>query len=392
MWKLAEDTLSGADLDALADWLRTHPRLTQGEKIREFERRWSEWLGVRDSVMVTSGSTANFALVAAVHQRLGKRDLRVGVSSVTWSTNVTPSLFFGHELVLFDVDLRTLGVDESLVCSAMQAGEIDVLFVTHLVGFNALTERTVKVANETGVVLLEDCCESHGAKLSGRRVGGLGLAGTFSFYYGHHMTTVEGGMISTNDAELADHLRVLRAHGLARESADPGAYARQAPGIDPRFLFVRPGLNFRSTELNAFLGLRQLRTLDERIQLRNKNLELFLAGLPEEINSDFETEGASSFALPIIASSDAAAERVRAVVDNLGIESRPVVAGNIARQPFLSGASVRCVPNDLPNANQIHRLGMYVGNGHHVSAEMVKKLTSALRRSMSEDESCGPER
>lgn len=378
MWKLAEDTISRDEVQALAEWLLTFPRLTQGEQVRRFEEAWAAWLGCEHAIMVGSGTTANFALVAGAAARAGRDRPRVGVSAVTWSTNVTPSLILGHEVVVFDIDRRTLGVDSAGVCEAMETGGIDVLFVTHLLGLNALDDAIVETARRCGVILLEDCCESHGARHGGQKIGTAGLGSTFSFYYGHHMSTVEGGVVCTDDAELADRVRLMRAHGLARESRRFDEYARRHPDIDPQFLFVSTGLNFRSTELNAFLGLGQLERLDSRIEIRNRNMRRYLDAAPDWVWRDFRTAGMSSFALPLIATDDAAATRVRHVVDRLNIERRPVVAGNLLVQPFMQGRRIRVHGNGTPVADHVHARGIYVGNGHHVTEAMVDRLTAEL--------------
>lgn len=377
MWQLAEDTLSPHDFDALADWLRTHPHVTQGEQVGAFERAWSDWLGVDHSIMVTSGTAANFALLAVVGRRM-KRSPRVGVSAVTWPTNVTPSLLLGHDLVFFDVDPQSLGVATDQVCMAMEGGDIDVLFVTHLLGFNALTREIVETADRNGIVLLEDCCESHGARFADRHVGTVGVGSTFSFYFGHHMSTIEGGMVSTSDKELADELRLMRGHGLARESQRFSDYRAAYPESDPRFLFVRSGLNFRATELQGFLGLRQLKSLDGRINHRNRNLLRLLSRLPRYLQHCYRTDGVSSFALPLIARNEVDARHVRAVTDALNIERRPLVAGNLLKQPFLANERVTVYGDATPSADHLHACGLYVGNGHHVTEEMVDILTEQL--------------
>lgn len=386
MWRLAEDTLSQDEINDLADWLRTGERLTQGERVKAFERAWSEWLGCEDSVFVGSGTTANFALMACAAEKVERAVPRVGVAAVTWSTNVSPSLLLGHEVVVFDVDPQTLGVDEAAVCAAMDAGELDILFVTHLLGLNALSQPILDAAERGGVILLEDCCESHGVTFGDAKAGTFGLGGTFSFYFGHHMSTIEGGMISTDDTAFADRLRLMRAHGLARESARFDVYAAENPDVDPRFLFVATGLNFRSTELNAFLGIPQLEKLDERVAIRNRNMDLFLEGVPDWLRSDFRTEGMSSFALPLIAREAEGAAKARAVADRLEIESRPVVAGNLMSHPFMRSGTVRVhgattayAPGMLPHAEAIDAFGLYLGNGHHVSTAQVEQLTAALR-------------
>lgn len=382
MWALAQDTLSNSDIDALADWLRTHPRLTQGSEVRRFEAEWSRWMGCRDSVFVSSGTTANFALVARAAARVSRAQPRIGVAAVTWSTNLAPSLLMGHQVRVFDIDPRTLGIDAQAVCASMRAGELDILFVTHLLGLNALTHEIVATAADCGVILLEDCCESHGARHGaapeGGRVGTIGLGSTFSFYFGHHMSTIEGGMVCTNDESFGDDIRLMRAHGLARESRHFDRYAAEYREIDRRFLFLQPGLNFRSTDLNAWLGQRQLLELDARIDQRNQNMNAFLESAPSTLFRDFNTEGMSSFALPLIARSRAERIAIQECCDRLGLESRPVVAGNLLRQPMLRGYDVLAPPGGTSVADHIHDCGLYVGNGHHVTPDMVRSFTAEL--------------
>ena len=378
MWQLARDTIGQDDLDALAEWLRTGPRLTQGELVRRFEQEWSAWLGVEESIMVGSGSVANFALVAVAAGRIRGRPPRVGVSAVTWSTNVSPSMLLGHEVVVFDVSPETLGVDEEQVVAALDEGRIDILFVTHLLGLDALTDHVLEAVHRNGVILLEDCCEAHGTRHGAAKVGTFGLGSTFSFYFGHHLSTIEGGMVSTNDPDVADEVRLMRAHGLARESSRFDRLSGANPDIDPRFLFVSAGLNFRSTEVNAFLGSRQLLGLDERIGHRNANMARFMEEVPPWLWREYRLDGMSSFALPVIARDQEGTARVRETIGRLGIESRPVVAGNLLRQPFVQGHDVAPYRETTPVADHVHDHGIYVGNGHHVTVGMAETLAHAL--------------
>lgn len=379
MWRLAEDTITNREIDELATWLGSYPRLTQGPLVREFEQRWSHWLGVEESVMVSSGTAANMLLMMATERHLGRKP-RVGISAVTWATNVTPSILLGHEIVVLDISPHTLGIDSDLAVAAMEAGVIDVLFVTHLLGFDALTDDILAAADKCGVVILEDVCESHGARHGRRKVGTFGIGSSFSFYYGHHMSTIEGGIVSSNDPEFADDARVLREHGLARASAWPAEYEADHPDLDPRFLFVSPGLNFRSSDLNAFLGLGQLGSLDARIAQRNANLNLFLELAPEGVWADFRTAGVSSFALPLIANGEQQARAIQRAVAGLGIENRPIVAGNLIRQPFMSSTEFKS--EGTPVADHIHDYGLYVGNGHHVDRGMIEQLVEAIRKEL----------
>jgi CDP-6-deoxy-D-xylo-4-hexulose-3-dehydrase len=295
---------------------------------------------------------------------------------------VTPSILLGHEIIVLDVNPRTLGIDAETAIAVIESGAIDVLFVTHLLGFDALTDEVLLAAKTHGVTILEDVCESHGAAHGSAKVGTYGLASSFSFYYGHHMSTIEGGMVSTSDPAFADELRMLREHGLARASRTPEHFENEHPGIDPRFLFVSPGLNFRSSDLNAFIGLGQLESLDERIDRRNENLDTFLENAPEGVWTDYRTAGVSSFALPLIAEDAPTTLAVKRAVDSLGIENRPVVAGNLLRQPFM--AEVEAANGATPVADHVHDHGLYVGNGHHVTADMVEQLTDTIRQEINQ--------
>ncbi|MDT0442710.1 DegT/DnrJ/EryC1/StrS family aminotransferase [Streptomyces johnsoniae] len=377
-WRLADHTISREDLAALADWLGSDPWLAQGKLVADLERRWSERIGVRGSVMVNSGSSANLAaLVAAGRAKPGP--LRVGAPAVARATTISPALLLGHEVVLFDVDRTTLGIDSAAACAAMERGEIDVLFVVHLLGLNALTPDLVATAARHGVILLEDCCEAAGTRFADAHVGTAGLAGTFSFYFGQHVATVEGGMVSSDDPEVLDGLRLLRSHGLAGESEHFDRFAADHPDVDPRFLFMVPGLNLRSTDLNALLGLRQLDRLDGAIRRRNANLAHFLRVLPPYLWRDYATEGASSFTLPLIAEDTDGARRARSAAERLGIEARPIVAGNLLAQPFVRTSDRVRAAAPTPVADHVHRHGFYIGNGPHVSAEMLDALGAALR-------------
>jgi CDP-4-dehydro-6-deoxyglucose reductase, E1 len=375
VWSLAEDTLSHDDLDSVAGWLRSYPLLTQGEVVRAFEESWSRWQGCEYSVMVNSGSSANLTIILAL-SLLYERPLRVGVAAVTWPTTLTPSILFGQQVTVFDVSRETLGVETTQVVQAIETGSIDVLFVTHLLGFVGLTEEIFEACRKHQIVLLEDCCEAHGAQFRGAKVGTLGLAGSFSFYFGHHMSTIEGGMVSTNDQEFADFVRLVRSHGLSRESYQSSKYANENPNIDPKFLFVAPGLNLRSTELNAFLGLRQLKKLDEFIATRNININFFLDNLPSKFFSGYTREGMSSFALPILCETQNKVEKVRNLLEDMAIEYRPIVAGNLLRQPFMKDRVVASYPT--PNSDWVHDHGVYVGNGNHLSIENISILLEKL--------------
>jgi CDP-4-dehydro-6-deoxyglucose reductase, E1 len=379
-WPLASETVTSADRQMLSDWILDSDWLAQGQVVRRLEDRWSEWVGAAGSVMVSSGTAANLALAIALSLRAGRK-LRVGAPAVTWPTTITPFILLGHEVVLFDIDPKTLGVSSSQVCVAMREGEIDVLFVVHLLGFNALTSEMISTAEECGVLIIEDCCEATGTCHDGQRAGTLGLAGTYSYYFGHHMSSIEGGMISSNDLELLDRLRMIRSHGMARESSRFREFERMYPSIDGRFLFPEIGLNLRSTDLNATLALEQLGRIDPMIAKRNENALRFFENMPEWIYSDFQTEGMSSFALPVLPKCQCGLTVAKRIAESLGIETRPIVAGNLLRQPFArESRSLRPFAETFW-ADIVHERGFYLGNGAHVSEEMIRELSTQLNDS-----------
>jgi CDP-6-deoxy-D-xylo-4-hexulose-3-dehydrase len=371
-WPLMAEGVTAAERRALADFIASSDRLTMGSKAREFEEAWSAWQGCRYSVLVNSGSSANLILIAALRELYGPG--AVLCQAVTWATNVAPVVQLGLPLELVDVELVSLGPDLADLSEILASGRIRFLFVTHLLGFCAVSYDLLELCRRHGVLLVEDCCEAHGARYGERKAGNLGLAGTFSFYYGHHMTTIEGGMVSTDDERLYETLLLLRSHGMLRElpAAEP------VDGLDPRFTFLLHGFNLRPTEITGVLGLSQLPRLESHIGQRNRNLRRWLAELdPLLYHTDFDLRGASSFALPLLLrrKNPATTEALKRRLTEMGVENRPLVSGNIARQPFLRGV---CVGRRFPNADIVHERGLYIGNHHRVDEEMVAELARAL--------------
>jgi CDP-4-dehydro-6-deoxyglucose reductase, E1 len=371
-WPLMAEGISAADRVALADFLTVNDRLTMGQKVREFEAAWSAWQGCRYSVMVNSGSSANLLLVDAARELYGTGP--VVCQSVTWATNISPIVQFGMPLHLVDVDLRNFGPDLADLEAIFQQHKIRYLFLTHLLGFPALSRDLLDLCSHFGVDLLEDCCESHGATYADRKVGNFGLGSTFSFYYGHHMTTIEGGMVCTDRPDVYRALLLLRSHGMLRELPD----ATALPDLDPRFTFLMHGFNLRPTEISGVLGLLQLQRLDDSIQIRNANLLSWLRGLNgADFYVDFNTSGVSSFSLPLILTPQSRWDirALQAALASKGVEHRPFVSGNLCKHPFLAGhACCRA----LPVADYVHQRGMYVGNHQHLSLEMIDELVGFL--------------
>ena len=378
-WKLQENALAATDLDALVEFIRHTDRFTQGPKIREFEQAYAAWQGCKHCVMVNSGSSANLLLVNAAKEMLGWKDGdEVIVPAVTWPTTITPVMQCGLKPVFVDANLTDLSFDYDQLARKVTKRTRGI-FVAHLLGFPADIARLQQITKGRKIALLEDCCESQGAIRHGRKVGNHGLAGTFSLYWAHHMTAIEGGLISTDSEDLFKMLLLKRSHGLARElpaECHPAIKA-QHPDIDFKFLFLTDGMNFRSTELNAVLGQRQLARLDSFIRIRNRNYARYMEicrRYPDQLIA-LEADGASNFALPFLVRRREQKEAFQEMIGAAGIESRPLISGNLLRQPFLR-AHYR--PGGFPNADFLHTNSFYIGNNQFVGDQHLDKLEKLM--------------
>ena len=373
-WPLMQTAITESDKKALIDFIESSDRYTCGNMVKQFEDAWSEWLGSKYSLYVTSGSTANLLLMASVKELYNiPNGSKVLVPACTWVTNVSPVFQVGLEPVFCDVDLKTYSFD----LEALPDEDIRIVFVTHLLGLDAPIEKLKE--KYPNAIFLEDICESHGLKgPDGKKRGSTGTGGTFSFYYGHHMTTIEGGIISTDDENLYELMKIKRSHGMAR-LLSPHLYEeaiKKHPDIDPSFLFLTDGYNFRNTELNAVLGIEQLKRLDENIEKRRENFEYFMKHLdPEKFYIPRHDPGNSSFAFPFICKKREDMLKLKTIFNELGVEYRPIVSGNLLLHPFLEKWKDSV---DVPNANLINDNGVYIGNNHFVTTEMLFKVFEAI--------------
>jgi CDP-6-deoxy-D-xylo-4-hexulose-3-dehydrase len=337
-------------------------------------------MGSKYCVMVNSGSSANLLLVGAVKELKGWQDGdEVIVPSVTWPTTITPVMQCGLKPVYVDANLTDLSFDYDQLARKITPRTRGI-FVAHLLGFPADMDRLLTLAKQHNLTLLEDCCESQGAKWKGEKVGNLGLAGTFSLYWGHHMTAIEGGLITTNSRELYHLLLLKRSHGLARELPPElhAGIAAKYPDIDFKFLFLTDGMNFRSTELNAILGLCQLARLDEFICRRNHNFRRYVELCRRYPDDLITLDGAevSSFALAFLFHDRAKKAAFQKTIGEAGIESRPIIGGNLMRQPFLRQ---HYRPEEFPNADFLHENAFYIGNNQFVTNDRMEVLDDLMR-------------
>jgi CDP-6-deoxy-D-xylo-4-hexulose-3-dehydrase len=385
-WPLMNNNITRADLDVLIEYLQQEqPRLTQGDQVRAFEREWSEWLGVRHSVFLNSGASANLLTMAALRHHFGEGE--VIVPTLTWVSDISSVLQNGMRPVFVDIDPRTLGMDTAHVLRSITP-RTRAVFLTHVLGYNALNRELVEALQKRGIPLIEDVCESHGATFEGRRLGSIGRMSNFSFYFAHHMSTIEGGMVSTNDEDLHQTVRMLRSHGMVREASSQEVrerYKRDFPDLNPDFIFAFPAYNVRSTELNAVLGRSQLKRLDANNRRRTENLEIFLKNLdPDHFYTDFATEGSSNYAFTLVLRrpNDALRDRIEAELRSHSVEFRRGTAGggNQLRQPYLRGIVPDREWQKYPHVDHIHFYGYYIGNYPELDQTKIYELCSLVNQ------------
>lgn len=383
-WRLQENVITESDIEELVDFIRHTKRFTQFSKVKEFEAAFCRWQGSRYAVFVNSGSSANLLIINALKELHGWRHGdEVIVPAVTWPTTVTPVMQCGLTPVFVDANLTDFGMDYEQVERKITP-RTRAIFLAHLLGFPADVCRLTAIIGGRDITLIEDACESQGATVDQVKVGNFGVGGTFSFYWGHHMTSVEGGMLCTNDEDVYKACVLKRSHGLAREL--PSEYHKEIgqhhADIDFSFLFLTDGLNVRNTEFGAVLGMRQLERLDDYIRIRNENYARF-AHLCDQYPDDLvvlRSPGLSSFVLPFLFKDVERKARFQAAVAAAGIESRPLISGNLLRQPFLRQYYVAA---EFPNADFLHSNAFYIGNNQFVSSERLAVLERLMAETLS---------
>jgi CDP-4-dehydro-6-deoxyglucose reductase, E1 len=362
----------------LVHFLLKTKQLSFGKECEKFEYQFSRWQGREDCILVNSGSSANLALIQAL-LNLGKirKGDPVGFSAVTWSTNVMPLIQLGLQPVPVDVSLDTLNISPATLLARISKKPIRLLFLSNLLGFCDDIAGIRTICKKKNILLIEDNCESLGSVYKGTKLGNFGYASTFSFYVGHHMSTIEGGAICTDDKVLATMLRLVRAHGWDRNlSFSKQTEIRNKFQVNSsffsRYTFYDLGFNLRPTEITGYLGQCQLRYLDTIIQKRKANFELLSGVIYKNTEKYFpirtnHMDLISNFAIPVICRSGCIRDNLVKRCNTI-IEVRPIVGGDITEQPFFSKFS-KSQSFNCPNANLIHNQGLYFGN----NPELTKK-------------------
>ena len=378
MIKLVGDTIDNKDIDNLIEWLKTYPRLTKGPLTLELEKKWSNWLGVNNSVFCNSGSSANLLMLwALVEANRINKNAKVVVPSAAWATDLSPVIQLGMTPILCDINLKNLSVDLNHLETIFKETKPEVLLLVSVLGLVPDMGKVIELCQKYNVILLEDTCESMGSKYKGKKLGTFGLMSSFSTYFGHHISTIEGGFVSTNDEELYEILKSIRSHGWDRDSSSE--YSKKlrnnwkTSDFDALYTFYHSGFNLRSTDLQAFIGLGQIDKLDNICKRRNENFNIYQQELSNFSPSIIERGFVSNFAYPVISENR---DSIVAALQKENIEVRPMICGSMGTQPFYIKEYGK---KELPNASIIDKWGFYIPNHPGLSKEDIIKISNIIK-------------
>lgn len=375
--KLADNTISAAEMASLADWLKEGHQVTKGPLTRQFEAEFAAYTGTKYSIMVNSGSSANLLMAYALLEAGYLRNKKVIVPAVSWITTLSPFVQMGFECFLCDSDAKDLGVDLNHLEQLLKKEQPALLILVHILGHPNQMDAVRRLCAQHGCLVIEDACEALGSEYKGIKTGALSLAGSFSFYYGHHISTIEGGAITTSDDKLYSVMLSIRSHGWSRDvpEADRQAWKKEFQIDDFRefYSFYYAGYNLRSTDLNAYLGRLQLKRLPEIAKVRARNFELYRQALPEFWSQSSEGGFVSSFSFGTYVKNRLEVSKHMLAQ---GIECRPLVCGSMGRQPFwIKKYGV----THLPVADKVHDFGLYLPNHANITPEDIAYVAKHFR-------------
>ena len=381
MWKLMHDNaIRESDRVKMCDFLMSNAKLTYGQKVKEFEKKWSDWLGVKHSVFVNSGSSSILLSLAAFLYSNKARNKKVIVPGLSWATDISSPMLLGMEPIMCECDEDNLGLNIEHLKQIIKEHDPSSIILVHVLGFPNHMNEIVELCKEHDIRLIEDTCESIGSEYEGKKLGTFGDLSTFSFYFGHHMSTIEGGMISTDDEELYHILLSIRSHGWDRDlPKSKQIELRKKYNIgDFRSLytFYYPGFNLRATDLQAFIGLEQLKKLDLIVKNRNLNYQKYHEGIKNnewKINPPKDSF-ISNFSYPVIT------KNIKVLVEKLtenNVECRPLICGSINEHPFWYE---RYGKQDLPISKKVHEYGLYLPNNHQMTVEEIDKVINIVNQ------------
>jgi CDP-6-deoxy-D-xylo-4-hexulose-3-dehydrase len=383
---LMEDNIDKEDIKNLINFLSspTIPKLTNGPKVVEFENAWGNWLGTKYNLMVNSGASANELTILALNEMYEDGDIII--PPLTWISDVSSVIFSKFTPVFCDINLKNLSFDldrlKKLITPKTRA-----IFLTHVLGINGLTDELLDICKQNNIHLIEDVCESHGTTFKSKKAGSYGFVSNFSFYFAHHMSTIEGGMICTDDERFYQICRALRSHGMIREMTNESMkneIINQHPDLNKDFIFLRPSHNFRSTEINAVLGLSQLPKLDSNNKKRIDNYNYFMSKLDSsKYITDLNLEGQCNYAFTVILKEPSMVTRlnIELRLKEAKIEFRRGMSGggNQLRQPYIK-KYFKIDYSEFPNVEHVHDFSWYIGNYPSLQFEKIDTLINVLNK------------
>lgn len=359
-------------------------QLSIGEECRKFEENFARYQGRKHCIFLNSGSSANLAVIQALlNLRKLKKGDAVGFSALTWSTNVMPLIELGLTPVPIDCELDTLNVSPRTLKEVITKHHIKMLFLTNLLGFCDAIDDIVRLCKKNDILLVEDNCESLGTEYKGKKLGNFGLASTFSFYVGHHMSTIEGGAVCTDDREIDTMLQFVRAHGWDRNlTEDRQLKIRIKNHVNEtfysRYTFYELGYNLRTTEIQGFIGNTQLKYLPEIIRKRQKNFFMFAKAIYSQTDKYYplrydHIDVVSNFAVPVVCKTQQIRDELVKKCDGK-VEIRPIVGGDMTKQPFYAKYAKVTTRKGKTNASLAHEQGLYFGNNPELTTKEIKTI------------------
>lgn len=394
---LAEDTIDQQDISALIGWLVTYPRLTMGPLTRQFEEKWSRWLGVEYSVFCNSGSSANLLMYYVLLNSAQRnrriilnaariRNMRIIVPSVGWATTIAPAIQFGFEPIMCEADPDTFGLDLNHLERLLKQHKPAAVIMVQVLGVPHKMDEMLALKDKYGFVLLEDACAAAGASYHGKNVGSFGDMSSNSWYFGHQLSTIEGGTVSTDDPDFRDHLLMLRSHGWGKD-LDSQAHCQlldfyEVDYFHSPFTFFEPGFNLRPTDLQAFIGLGQIDKMAWLIERRGANHALYkqLLGGRFYIQKPPEDSASCSIHFGMLAADNAERRRIVTALEENGIETRIFSAGNLGLHPFWTD---RYGEFHAPMADRIHHTGLFLPNHPSLTETDIRFIADVVLKSVS---------
>jgi CDP-4-dehydro-6-deoxyglucose reductase, E1 len=382
MIKLVSDTIDKQDINSLIEWLSQDeiPKLTKGELTIELEKKWANKIGTKYSVFVNSGSSSILLTLAALKHTNRLKNNKVVVPSLSWATDLSSPILLGLEPILCDCNLTDLSCDLEHLEEIFKTESPSVLILVSVLGLVPDMNRIIELCKKYDVLLLEDVCESMGSKYKGEYLGTFGLASFFSMYFGHHLSTIEGGFINTNDKDLYNSLLMMRSHGWSRDLPieDQNHYNTKynTDSFSSLYNFYLPGMNLRSTDLQAFIGLRAIDKLDNYSQKRNSNFKFYLKNLTNnELNIESNPDNfISNFAIPVVSKNK---DQIIKDLIEANIEVRPLIAGNLGNKPVWYENYKRV---NLLNSDIIDKFGFYLPNHQDLTESEILKITNIINK------------